>query len=233
MRTTFSCPPTDFLRRLLGDAVPAPEQAGLIAHLDACSSCQEKLEKLAGADSAWLDAARDLCRTSYLEEEPLRRMLEHLETDVTLNFHHRPGQRAARVRTLLQPAESLAILGQLEDYQVTDLIGQGGMGLVLKAFQPTLKRWVAIKVLSPDLAGDPLSRQRFAREAQAAAAVRHRHVITIHAVSEANGLPFIVMEYVAGGSLQDYLDTHGPPDWRAAARLGAEIAAGLTAAHAR
>ncbi len=88
-----------------------------------------------------------------------------------------------------------------------------------KAFDPALKRWAAIKVLAPSLAGDPTARLRFAREAQAAAAVRHEHVVAIHAVSEINGLPYLVMEYLAGGSLQDYLDRHGPPDWRAAARL--------------
>ena len=112
------------------------------------------------------------------------------------------------------------------------MLGQGGMGVVYQAFDPALKRWVAIKVLAPSLAGDPTARLRFAREAQAAAAVRHEHVVTIHAVSEVNGLPYLVMEYLAGGSLQDYLDRHGPPDWHAAVRLGAEVAAGLAAAHA-
>jgi serine/threonine protein kinase len=63
--------------------------------------------------------------------------------------------------------------------------------------------------------------------------VRHENVITIHAVREANGLPYFVMEYVAGGSLQDYLDRRPAPDWRTVARLGVEIAAGLAAAHAK
>jgi tRNA A-37 threonylcarbamoyl transferase component Bud32 len=107
------------------------------------------------------------------------------------------------------------------------------MGLVLEAFDPALKRRVAIKVLAPNLAADRRARQRFAREAQLAAAVRHENIVTIHAIRETRGLPFLVMEYVAGGSLQDYLDLQGAPDWRAAARLGAEIAGGLAAAHAR
>ncbi len=107
------------------------------------------------------------------------------------------------------------------------------MGVVYRAFDPALKRWTAIKVLAPNLAGDPTARLRFAREAQAAAAVRHEHVVAIHAVSEINGLPYLVMEYLEGGSLQDHLDLHGPPDWRATARLGAQIASGLAAAHAQ
>src|SRR5262249_13812475 len=97
---------------------------------------------------------------------------------------------------------------------------------------PALRRWVAIKVLAPNLASDPVARRRFEREAQAAAAGRHEHVITIHAVREAHGLPYLVMEDLAGGSLEDYLDRHGLPSWRAIARLGAEVASGLAAAHA-
>ena len=116
---------------------------------------------------------------------------------------------------------------------MADVLGSGGMGLVYRAFDPALKRWVAIKVLAPNLAGDPTARPRFAREAQAAAAVRHEHVVAIHAVSDIDGLPYIVMEYLAGGSLQDYLDLNGPPSWRTAARLAVQIASGLAAAHAK
>src|SRR5262249_30627523 len=134
---------------------------------------------------------------------------------------------------LRPPADTLHILGALEDYEITEVLGQGGMGVVLKAYDRALARWVALKVLAPDLARDNPARLRFAREARAAAAVRHEHPIVIHGVREANGLPYIVMEHVAGGSLQDYLDVHGPPDWREIARLGAEIASGLAAAHER
>jgi WD40 repeat protein len=137
------------------------------------------------------------------------------------------------VEALLRPADSVEALERFGDYTVTEVLGQGGMGLVFKAFDPGLRRWVAIKVLAPNMASDPVARQRFAREARAAAAARHPHVITIHAVSEADGLPYFVMEYVAGGSLQSYLDRHASPDWRTVARLGAEIASGLAAAHAQ
>src|SRR5262249_3290333 len=133
----------------------------------------------------------------------------------------------------LRPQPALDLLGELEDYEVTEVLGQGGMGQVLKAFDRALKRWVAIKVLAPNLAGESLARQRVAREARAGAAVRHENVITIHAVHEANGLPYFVMEYIIGGSLQDHLDRGPTSDWRIVARLGAEIAAGLAAAHAK
>jgi WD40 repeat protein/tRNA A-37 threonylcarbamoyl transferase component Bud32 len=232
MSAPSSCPPADRLRQLLAEPPTADAQADLVAHVGDCARCQQALEELAGANPALLKAATALPRTEFQEEAPFRRVLDHLESEAGWTQLHPLPDRKALLQALLRPAAALGALGQLADYEVTELLGQGGMGVVLKAFDRGLKRWVAIKVLAPDLAGDLVARQRFAREAQAAAAVRHLHVVTIHAVSEANGLPFLVMEYVAGGSLQEYLDSHAPPDWRAVARLGAEVASGLAAAHA-
>src|SRR5262249_46935479 len=84
--------------------------------------------------------------------------------------------------------------------------------IVLKAFDPSLHRVVAIKVLAPQLATSGVARKRFLREAKAAAAVTHDHMVTIHAVDEANGLPYLVMQYIAGKSLQDRIDREGPLD---------------------
>src|SRR5262249_13114049 len=76
------------------------------------------------------------------------------------------------------------------------------------------------------------ARKRFLREAQAAAAINHDHVVTIHAVEEADGLPYQVMQYVSGRSLQQRLDSAGPPDLPELLRLARQISAGLAAAHA-
>src|SRR5205085_5756239 len=108
---------------------------------------------------------------------------------------------------------------------------RGGMGVVLKAFDEKLHRVVAIKVLAAPLAASATARKRFTREAQAAAAVRDEHVVTIHAVEEANGLPYLVMEYVAGPSLQERLDRTGPLELNEILRIGVQTAEGLAAAH--
>jgi serine/threonine protein kinase len=226
-----SCPSLDRLQELLAGAPEPVEQGGLIAHLDHCEACQQKLDVLAGANPDFLRAAAALRASTVVEPSSLQRVLAELERDGDLTLPDRLHEPLTWLRSLLRPLEAPGALGELDGYQVVGVLGQGGMGVVLKAFDPRLKRWVAIKVLAPDLARDSVARQRFAREAQAAAAVRHEHVITIHAVSEWAGLPYIVMEYLAGGSLQEHLDQHGPPHWRAAARLGAEIASGLAAAH--
>jgi serine/threonine-protein kinase len=107
------------------------------------------------------------------------------------------------------------------------------MGVVLKAHDPALNRVVAIKVLTPQLATSGAARKRFAREARAAAAVVHEHVIAIHAVDSWNGLPYLVMPYIAGRSLQERIDRDGPLEVKEVLRIGLQAAKGLAEAHAQ
>src|SRR5205814_9742171 len=90
-----------------------------------------------------------------------------------------------------------------------------------------------IKVMAPQLAASATARRRFTREARAAAAVTHDHVVTIHAVEDAGPLPHIVMQFVAGTSLQDRLDRTGPLPLAEVLRIGMQTASGLAAAHAQ
>jgi hypothetical protein len=122
-------------------------------------------------------------------------------------------------------------LGRLGHYEVLEVVGQGGMGVVVRAFDEQLHRVVAIKVLAPDLAASASARQRFAREARAAAAIAHDHVVTIHAVEPDHQPPYLVMHYVAGVSLQDKLDRTGPLGVKEVLRIGLQVAEGLAAAH--
>ena len=131
----------------------------------------------------------------------------------------------------LQPSQRPESLGAIGGYDVLDVVGRGGMGIVLRAIDAKLNRVVAIKVLVPELAGNPQARRRFLREAQAAAAVCHDHVVTIHGVDDDEKLPFIVMEYIVGQSLQQKIDKSGPLGLKEVLRIGMQIAAGLTAAH--
>lgn len=107
------------------------------------------------------------------------------------------------------------------------------MGVVFKAFDTELNRPVAIKVLAPFVAGSGAARQRFAREARAAAAVVHEHVVAIHNVETDEESPFLVMPFVAGDSLQARLDREGALDVCEVLRIGMQTAAGLAAAHAQ
>ena len=138
----------------------------------------------------------------------------------------------AEVDFLDPPAEP-GDLGRFGPYRVQGVIGRGGMGVVLRAFDTSLHRLVAIKVLAPELAANASARRRFLREARAAASVVHDHVVTIHAVDEAKGLPYLVMRLVEGKSLQDRLDREGPLGLAEILRIGRQAAQGLAAAHAQ
>ena len=131
----------------------------------------------------------------------------------------------------LEPADEPGVLGRLGGYDVLEIIGRGGMGVVLKGFDRELKRCIAIKVLSPHLALSSLARKRFSREAQAAAAVVHPNVLAIHQVQPAGRLPFLVMPLVAGESLAQRLTAQGRLELKEALRIGMQAAAGLSAAH--
>ncbi len=90
-------------------------------------------------------------------------------------------------------------------YQVVEELGRGGMGVVYKAWEPTLDRFVAIKVLADNLAHDESIKQRFIREAKAMATINHPNVIHIHTIGEEDGLPYFAMEFIQGSSLSEIL----------------------------
>tara|TARA_R110002111_G_scaffold262848_1_gene341751 strand:- start:3211 stop:7506 length:4296 start_codon:yes stop_codon:yes gene_type:complete len=139
-----------------------------------------------------------------------------LESDLDLSF--------------LEPAKVSGSLGSLGHYDIQELIGRGGCGIVFKAFDQRLHRIVAIKVMTPAMAATSPARKRFLREARATAAIRHENVVNIYAVEEAP-LPFLVMEYIDSKTLQEVLDETGPLDLQTILRFGQMIANGLEAAH--
>jgi tRNA A-37 threonylcarbamoyl transferase component Bud32 len=116
-------------------------------------------------------------------------------------------------------------------YRVVRLLGRGGMGSVYAAEHPDLRRTVAVKVMRPELAARADARERFLREARAAARVEHENVVAIHDVDQDGDAPFIVMPHLRGESLEARLG-RGPMPVGLAVRVGREVALGLQAAHA-
>lgn len=133
--------------------------------------------------------------------------------------------------SFLAPSNKPGSLGRLGHFEIQGVVGCGGMGIVLRAVDETLQRVVALKVMAAPLAVNGTGRQRFAREARAAAAVRDEHVVNIHAVQETGERPYLAMEYIAGQSLQERLDRSGPLAIKEVLRIGMQIARGLAAAH--
>jgi serine/threonine-protein kinase len=118
-------------------------------------------------------------------------------------------------------------------YEILSLLGEGGMGSVYQALDPMIGRKVAIKTLTAGLSEEELAefKRRFFREARTAGRIAHPNVVTIYDVGEAEGVPFIAMEYVEGRTLRAILDAEGLLGAEAACRIAAQVAAGLAAAH--
>ena len=132
----------------------------------------------------------------------------------------------------LEPCDVPGRLGKIGPYEVIDVIGVGGMGVVLRAYEPKLNRIVAVKVMAPQFVVNPTARKRFLREAQAAAAVTHPNVVAIHAVEQTEKMSYLAMECINGLSLEERIDRCGHLEPKEILRIGAQIAAGLAAAHA-
>lgn len=131
----------------------------------------------------------------------------------------------------LQPPIEPGDLGSLGTYRVLQVIGRGGMGIVFLAVDTQLRRKVALKTMLPKYATSRPARERFLKEARAAAAVTHDNVVIIYQVGESGGIPFIAMEYLKGQSLENYLHENPAPSLPHLLRIVREMAAGLAASH--
>ncbi len=210
-----------FLRHELSEA----DESALIQHLDGCPTCSARLESET-AEKNWWQAASEFLPDSLFELEPLS------DQSAPPDAPSR-GLMVQQVLDHLAPTDDPQMMGRIGSYEVVGVVGSGGMGVVLKAFDKALDRCVAIKTLSPTLAASGSARKRFSREARAAAAVVHDNVSEIYGVAEANGLPYLVMPYVRGTSLQRRVDDSGPLTPAEVLRIGMQAAAGLAAAHAQ
>ncbi|MEQ8784988.1 MAG: protein kinase [Pirellulaceae bacterium] len=223
MNQSVSClQPQEVDSLLEGDLTPE-ELAHAEEHLTGCEACRSAIEQAIGSEQWWRDVR---CSLSTQNGDP------HATEELRQEF----GEDRAPVAKLLEllgPTDDPAMLGRIGPYEITGVLGQGGMGAVFKGFDRSLNRFVAIKMLLPHLAAIGAARQRFAREGQAVAAVVDDHVMAIHCVSEWQGVPYLVMTYARGASLQKRLGDHGPLELREVLRIGRQAAKGLAAAHAQ
>ncbi|MCU0712829.1 MAG: trypsin-like peptidase domain-containing protein [Pirellula sp.] len=191
-------------------------------HFEACENCRRRVEATIGPEQWWAD---------------VQNVLLHSKHDILSTSHvadeETPSSPNAKLLELLGPTDDPNMLGRIGSYEIVGLLGQGGMGAVFKAFDAPLNRFVAIKMLLPHLAASGAARKRFAREAQAVAAVVDDHVMAIHCVDEWQGVPYLVMTYSRGITLQKRLSDNGPLEVREILRIGMQAAKGLAAAHAQ
>lgn len=236
METITKCPQPEELQQLIDGSLSGERQQECTRHMDSCECCQAKLVDMATGGTNLSQIVERAYDIEPMASSAYWPALKELDADLDETFVPRRGVRSRDVPLhFLQPATDPAYLGRLAHFDVMRVLGRGGMGIVLEAFDSKLQRHVAIKVLDPDLADDELSRQRFCREARAAASITHENVVAVHQVEKSAdaGLPYLVMQLISGESLEDRLAHEKKLPLHEIVRIAMQTAHGLVAAHAQ
>ena len=224
------CPPGEQLRDLVETSLSGPQQSSMIAHLDQCDDCRTRLEAIAADGEQWRAIRHNLRASDDAQILPSARLTAAIRS---LQEPTREDLADAPTGLDRAAADGAGELPQrIGPYEIIALVGRGGMGIVYKAFDPALGRHVAIKVMADSFAASREALQRIRREAGSEAAIRDPHVVAIYAIEDSAPRPYLVMEFVEGMPLEERLNREGRLEWSEVARIGAEAASGLAAAHA-
>jgi serine/threonine-protein kinase len=224
----LDCPSRETLLGFDQGRLPVPELDAVAAHLSSCPKCERLLHDLQinSEDDELIRQIRECLSGPPAPEAPVLDALERLAvTDV------QPSSASPR----LGGADWGGSVGDVQSvgqFVLRDEIGRGGMGVVYRAWQPSLGRMVALKMILAGHHAGPGAVSRFVREGQAVARLDHPNVVRVHDLGEHNGLPYLAMELVEGGSLQKPL-SGGPLDPRSAVGLLRAVALAVDYAHRR
>jgi serine/threonine protein kinase len=208
------CPDRDLLERLLTNRVVDTELDELDRHVRGCGSCQQTLEELTD-DPIWRTELRHEVSLLLTDAEP-GLVVDPL--DVTAGATTGDNERTARV------------VPTVAGYELKGELGRGGMGVVYEARHVRLNRPCALKMILAGAHAGPDEIARFVTEAEAIARLQHPSIVQIRHIGDADGLPFLELEYAAGGSLDRQLDGTPWPPTRAA-QLAEQVALGIAEAH--
>ena len=231
MAKRIKCPDKKWFEKLADGSVNQEQEAQLTAHLDQCESCRESMDQLNDIGDLLGDTVNKSNPTIANESESFRERLAEIkskEPTAQSSF-------AARGYMDVMPwiDESENHVGRIDEFELIEFVGRGGMGIVFKALDEKLQRFVALKLMSPQMLVDEAAKARFLREARSAAGISHTNVVTVHTVNETRGLPYLVMEYVEGDSLETRLQSETHLPIRQIVAISTQMTRGLNAAHSK
>jgi serine/threonine protein kinase len=242
--TKLACPSEDRLLALVNGKLPPETTVELNRHIGECSRCATAVAHLCGNAFAARAAGVDNNRPTIAPKPETPAYATKVDATLPPPAHSEsaPSPPLGEL-SFLSPSLQIDELGRLGSYRILKILGRGGMGLVVQAEDPNLGRLCALKVMLPELARKPEMKERFLREARAAALLEHDNIVPIYQVGEDRGVPFIAMPFLKGASLEDWLEKKGTYQQNGAPgkpipvpqilKLGREIARGLGAAHER
>ncbi len=225
------------LQMIVADDQFGTDQVEFETHISNCKRCQTRLLAIA-ADDQWRADFND-CLSGQFLVDAFSQTSAHCRESAKQQCNEAPADDFdlasvdAMLAKILHPPIHPETLGRLGRYEVESVIGCGGMGVVLRGYDRELQRPVAIKLILPRLSKNGTAKQRFAREARAAAAILHPNVIAIHGIDETDGVPWFSMPLILGPSLRELVKENGPLPEKEIVRIGLQIASGLAAAHSQ
>lgn len=230
------CPTEETLTALWEGRLDARSLEIWSAHVEQCTKCIERLGRMearilsVGDVSSRFDLAEFETATTLAAQVDIETLLHPVAgdgSDVTSDI------LLAELAAIWSPPQSADGLGRLGNYRVIRLLGGGGMGSVFLAEDSQLRRSVALKIMRPHMAAMPGARERFLREARAAASINHENVVRIYQVGEERGIPFLAMELLEGETLATRLRSVGRLSTDESLHVARETLFGLAAAHSR
>jgi len=189
---------------------------------------------VAGQETWWDEAQQFLsCDVDPIAARISSRVcpLTSSELETTVGSDVLLAHELQQLQSLLDAPSHPELLGRIGRYELEQLVGRGGMGLVFRAHDTELHRVVAIKTLALHLIPIGAARERFVRESRACAALAHPHIVPMYDVVHDGPVPALVMQYIAGPTLQAWVREHGSMAWQDALKIGSQLADALAAAH--
>ena len=229
------CPDDSQLAAFLDELLSRNSSAAIAGHIDDCHHCQTRLDKIVTCDvrgSLDIRSSIPISAADFHDQTAIADLVQRLQSGAH-PLSELPEKISPRRRSIPAGIRETDLPVTLDHYTLVEKIGEGATGELYRAIDERLRREVAVKLLKPELAAIPTARARFEREARACAALKHDHIVAVHHVeaSDSDRCPYLVMDYVLGGSLHEQFEKNRGSELQASVDWIRQAAIALQVAH--